>query len=59
MLQEEIINNYMNILERIKRGYKEDLGLLMNQIMFYEYRNKLNNPEVYERKLFGGNLALQ
>ena len=43
MLQEEIINNYMNILERIKRGYKEDLGLLMNQIMFYEYRNKLNN----------------
>lgn len=59
MLQETIINEYMYILQRLTRGYKEDLSLITNQILFLENRDKLTDPDYYESKLFRTNIAMQ
>lgn len=59
MLQETIINEYMYILQRLTRGYKEDLSLITNQILFLENRDKLTDPDYYEGKLFRRNIAMQ
>ncbi len=49
----------MALLHRLTRGYKDSLENIVNKILFLEYQDKLTNPEEYERKLFGGNLAVQ
>ena len=49
----------MYLLQRLNRGYKDDLSLITNQILFLENRDKLTDPDYYERKLFRSNIAMQ
>lgn len=49
----------MNILNHMVRGYRDNLDLIIDQILYYEYKDKLTDPDKYGRKLFKGNLAMQ
>lgn len=39
----DIINEYLYILKRLERGYKEDLEPLLDKIFLYTYKEEFNN----------------
>ncbi len=47
-----IIENYKYIVERLNRGYKEDLDDLIRQIMFENFQCGLDNTEYIKTTLF-------
>lgn len=42
-LQEKIIYNYKYIINRLEHGYKEDLNLIMSQIIAEKFKCKIDN----------------
>lgn len=53
-LRQHIIDHYLHVVERLERGYKEELDVLIDEIFLEQYGDRIKNNQFLISKLIHG-----